>query len=173
MDFTFLADARTTGSALLVVPLRFERPSRNERVTIPGPLIPYQRMFDQVATRPTFTWNEPIDMVLRFQLPHEALPMKVESARLSARIMAPSRPVVISGREDNKLVEFHRVVSPLDPIHVDIKDERLLRLDRDGGLHLNLSIGNEVNGQRRSALETSEKWKIEYLELEVTGRAAE
>jgi hypothetical protein len=173
MDFTFLSDARTTGSALLIVPLRFERPSRNARVTIPGPLVPYQRMLDQVATRPTFSWQEPIDMQLRFQLPHEVLPLKVESARLSARITAPSRPVIISGRQDDKLVELHRVVSPLDPIHLEIKDEHLLRLDRDGGLRLNLSIGNEVNRERKTALDTSEKWKIEYLELEVTGRAEE
>jgi hypothetical protein len=175
VHFTPAPEGRMAGSALLVIPLRLERPAAGERVTIPGAFLPYRQIIDNRPTRPVRELTKSADMHLRFQVPAVALPFKVERARLTARIDAPSRRVTISGRADGGLVELHRVDSPLDPIRVEIAEERLLRLDEEGGLHLNLSLSDVLNdgvaglGGPRNA----EKWTIEYLELEVIGRPAE
>jgi hypothetical protein len=173
VPFRFGPEPRTVGDALLVVPLRLERPAPGERITIPGPLLPYQRILGRAPSRPTFESTEASEMHLRFQLPPEVLPFRVERARLFARIEAPGRPVTVAGRAGGQLVELHRVESPLDPVRVEIADERYLQLDEDGGLHLDVNFGEPAgDGARRDhLLRWGQKWKIDYLELEVSGRA--
>ncbi len=168
-------DVRTVGMALLVIPLRLERTPAGTPVTIPGPLVPYMRILDDVPTRPTLSLAEPVEMQLRFQLPPEVLPLRVERTRLNARIEAPGRRVTVAGRDGARQVELARVESPLDPIHVEITQEPLLRLDKEGGLHLNLNLSDIVKGSRpgKNDRGADTKWTIEYLELEVAGRTPE
>jgi hypothetical protein len=163
--FTLVPAARTAGSALLALPLRLERPAPGARVTIPGPLIPYQRILDTGPIKPTPEGSQPADMHLRFQLPAEVLPLEVERARLLARIDAPGRQVTVSGRAGDELVELHRVEGPLDPIRVDVTEARLLRLDEGGGLHLEVDLSRVLRDPR-----ALDKWTVEYLEFEVVGR---
>jgi hypothetical protein len=141
-------------------------------VTIPGPLLNARRLIENVGpTRPPPDGSQAADMHLRFQVPAEVLPLRVERARLTVRITAPGRPVVVSGHKDGAAVELLRVESPLDAIQYDLTEEALLRLDEQGGLHLRLNVGTPVKVPekgKRDILE-SEKWTIEYLELEVTG----
>ncbi len=172
LGFTFGSDVRRRGSMLLVVPVRFERAPAGQQLTIPGPLVSVRRIFDDLSTQPTWEADIAADMHLRFQLPRAALPMKVEKARLSAKIDAPARRVVISGRVDRKQVELFRTESPLETIRLEIDDASLLRLDAEGGLHLNLSISEEFAAPKVQARGgTHEKWVMRHLELEVAGRA--
>jgi hypothetical protein len=111
-------------------------------------------------------------MHLRFQLPAEVLPLKVERARLVVKINAPSRRVTIAGLTPGDLVDQHQVESPLDPIRLDITEPRWLALDAEGGLHLNLNVSDPVGNRQAKREDTlvRQRWNIEYLELEVTGR---
>ena len=110
-------------------------------------------------------------MDLRFQLPAAVLPLAVERARLSLSITAPSRRVTIAAHADGHVVELHRAESPLDPLHVEIAEKRFLHLDADGGLNLNLNVGEPLRASATAKDEgQDEKWTIEYLELEVSGR---
>lgn len=172
--FTLAPGARTVGSALLVIPLRLERPAPGGRVTIPGPFVPYRRLLDNGPIRPTLDSDQGIDMHLRFQLPAEVLPLQVERARLVGKINAPGRRVTAAGRAGDQLVELHRVESPLDPIRVDITEERLLRPDEEGGLHVHVAVSELLGGREAGpgTLRVNERWTVEYLELEVVGRAA-
>jgi hypothetical protein len=170
MPFKLAADARTTGTALLVVPLRLERPAEGEQVLIPGPFIPYRRVLDELLVMPPPSGSETTEMDLRFQLPDVVLPFKLDSARVVARIEAPSRRVTLYGQDDGKRVEVHHVDSPLDPIRVDITQERLLRLDKKGGLRLTLGMGKYSGGKAAATAGPDDKWSIRYLEVEVTGR---
>jgi hypothetical protein len=172
MHFTLAPEARLAGDALLIVPLELERPVPGARVTIPAPFIPYRRIIERGAIRPLLDSHQSIDMHLRFQLPETVLPLKVERARLVAKIDAPWRRVTIAGRADSGIVEVRRVESPLDPIRVDITEDRLLRLDEEGGLHLNVALSDLLQAHEagQGGLPASERWTIEYLELEVTGR---
>jgi hypothetical protein len=170
MHFTAAPDARTAGSALLVVPLRLERPTPGERVTIPGPLVPYRRLnSDGRPVRPALEGEPGSRQHLRFQLPAAVLPFQVERARLLARIEAPGRRVTVAGLKEGAATVLHEVESPLDPIALDIADPQWLGLDDDGGLHLEVAVGDLPEG-RLTAGPKGDKWTIEYLELEVTGR---
>ena len=172
MRFTLAPDARTVGSALLVVPLQLERPEPGKRVTIPGPFVPFSRMVNEAnIRRPNMTGSESTDMHLRFQLPPAVLPFGVERARLQTRIDAPGRRVTIGGPASSGRVEIHRVESPLGPLRIDVSDERLLRLDEEGGLHLHVALGDLKKEEAGQESLRDEKWTIRYLELEVTGRA--
>jgi hypothetical protein len=171
MGFTLAPEARTVGNALLALPLRLERAAAGSRMTIPGPFIPYRQISAAGPIRPARESSQATNMHLRFQLPAEALPLDVESARLVAKIEAPSRRVVVAGHGQVGPVELYRADSPLDPIHLTITDKGLLRLDEQGGLHLHLSISEERSplGGEKDARDVSEKWRIEHQELEVVG----
>jgi hypothetical protein len=173
MPFTLVPDARTVGSALLVIPLQLEHSAPGTHTTIPGPLVPFRQIIDGHLVRPTLEASEGADLHLRFQLPLAVLPFKVEHARLLAKIDAPLRRVTISGRADGEVVEIHRAESPLDPIHIDIAEERLLQLDAQGGLLVNVSLSDtpKSGGKAPGAAQVARKWSIEYLELEVSGQA--
>jgi hypothetical protein len=159
-----------------VIPLLLERPAPGTRVTVPAPLVPYQRILSGGPVRPVLESNQAIAMQLRFQLPAALLPLKVEQARLVAKINAPSRRVTVSGLPaDGKPVAFPPVESPLDPVAVTITDEPLLRPDEEGGLHLELAVSDTLGGGQAGpkAPQMDEKWTIEYVELEVIGRTTE
>src|SRR5262249_9738290 len=116
------------------------------------------------------TSNLGMDMRLRFQLPAEVMPFRIEQARLSYRMDAPSRRITLAGVVDGNSVELHRVESPLDPVQVEIKDARLLHLDADGGLYMNLDVSNPIGARTEpDAAQPDPKWSLEYLELDVTG----
>jgi hypothetical protein len=173
MHFSQAPNARQGGDALLVVPLRLERSPPGERVTIPGPLVPYRRVLDGRLVRPSFEGGQASESSLRFQLPAAVLPFRVETARLLARVEAPGRQVTVSGVAGGQATALHREESPLDPIRVEINDARFLGLDPEGGLRIELAISDPLGGGdgRRNQPATAEKWTIEYIELEVVGRS--
>jgi hypothetical protein len=177
--FSLVPEARTVGSALLVVPLQLERPAAGTRVTIPGPFLACQRIMPRGMGHPVLESVGAVDMHLRFQLPAEVLPFQVERARLFARINAPARRVTVGGFQGEDpvqpVVPIRSVESPLDPLHIDLTEPGMLRLDEGGGLHVNVAISDRheggLAGPGASAVET--KWTIEGLELEVSGRPTE
>jgi hypothetical protein len=173
LPFHLSSEARRVGSALVVVPLQLEKSAPATTVSIPGPLLTYQRILDAGPIRPVLESREAIDMHLRFQLPREVLPFQVERGRLTVKIDAPSRRVTIAGRENTRLVPLHSTDSPLDPMRVEITEPGLLRLDPDGGLHLNLTISDMIQREKaRTSGQVTEKWTIDNLELEVSGRTS-
>jgi hypothetical protein len=172
MRFTLASGARAAGDALLVVPLRLERSTPGERVTIPGPLVPYRRLLDGRSIRASFEGGQGTAMNLRFQLPAAVLPFQVDKARLLARVNAPGRRVTVAGVADGAASVLGEEESPLDPIRVEIADPRFLGLDAEGGLRLDLTISDTLGGEgKRGTSRSGEHWAIEYLELEVTGRS--
>jgi hypothetical protein len=172
MPFRLPKEARRVGTALLSVPLRFERSEPGTRVTIPGTFVPSWRVVEDRLARPTAESTQAAEQHLRFQLPAVVLPLKVERARLVAKIDAHARRVTVAGQADGAFVELHRQENPLGAIQVDITDERFLHLDPDGGLHLSLNISDAL--QERAAHSPTDdgppKWTIEYIELEVSGK---
>jgi hypothetical protein len=113
--------------------------------------------------------DQHIEQELRFQLPAVALPLKIERAQLTAKLDAPSRRVAFAASEGQEFRELASVVSPLAPMHVEVVDSRLLQLDAEGGLHIRITLGETLKGDR-SGVGVFDKWRIEYIELEITGR---
>jgi hypothetical protein len=166
LHFQLATEPRTTGTALVVMPLRLERPAPDTRITVPGPFLPYRRIREGISVGLTPEGTNPTDMELRFQLPTEVLPLDLERARILVRIDAPSRRVTISGMGKDGPVEVRHVDNPLDPLRIDVTDKALLRLDPEGGLFVKLEIGAPLKGGNE------EKWILHYIEVEVTGKTA-
>jgi hypothetical protein len=163
---------RSTGTALVVMPLIFEKPATDQPISIPAAFIPFRQIVDNLSIQPRPEMSAQADMHLRFQLPLSVLPFKIERAKFTAKIDAPSRSVTVLGLGDSGGFQLHRVENPIDPVEIEIKDETLLKLDEKGGLHLKLSISDLLKGAGDSqAAKGADKWSIEYLELEVHGRA--
>jgi hypothetical protein len=179
LGFALGPKGRQAGDALLVVPLRLERPAPGVHVTIPGPLVTYQRVLTSnqgtALITPSMKSTVAADQRLRFQLPPEVLPFKVESARLVGKISALSRQVVVTGHTQGGPVELHGAESPLGPFQIDLDGERLPLVDQRGGLHVSVSVSDPVQGGERKQGEVRRPpgWTIEYIELEVTGRTLE
>jgi hypothetical protein len=75
--------------------------------------------------------------------------------------------VIFSARQGDSFTEVYNAEAPADVIHVEIARPELLSLDGEGGLHLSVRISDVPKAQAARADET--RWKIRYLELEVTG----
>jgi hypothetical protein len=163
--FHLVRDGRTVGTALLVVPIRFERPEPGSRVTIPASLLALQRVIPGGLGKPSLDSVSQVDQLLRFQLPAEVLPFRIERVRLTAKIDALSRRVTISAGPEGNRKELHHADSPLDLIRLEITDPQLLKQDEEGGIFLNVHINDP------SSLGTPQKWQIEYIDLEIMGRA--
>jgi len=159
-----------------MIPLRLERPAAGDKVTVPGPLVACRRVMDAGEVPPALESREGVNEHLRFQLPAEVLPFRVERVRLIARINAPGRRVVIAGRAPGGGgVDIFSADGPLGDVRVDVADERFLP-DARGGLHVDLSVGDlpTKGGPAGPAGAAGvDKWTIDYLELEVAGAVAD
>ncbi|HEV3238667.1 MAG TPA: hypothetical protein VGZ25_16890 [Gemmataceae bacterium] len=163
---------RSTGTALIIMPLTFEKPVPDQTIAIPAAFIPLRQIVENLSVRPRPELSAKADMHLRFQLPQSVLPFKIERAKFTGKIDAPSRSVTVFGLSDSGAVQLHRVENPIDPVEIEIKDEQLLKLDEKGGLHLNLSLSDLLKKAGDSQTSKgADKWSIDYLELEVYGRA--
>jgi hypothetical protein len=166
MHFTLVPQARTTGAALLAVPLRFERTPLDTRVTIPAAFVDCRRITsDGRSLRPATESPLATSMRLRFQIPASVLPLIVERARLTVKLYAPSREVVIGVLAGTDAIPLRRLTGPLGIEQVEIDDPRLLRPDEQGVLSLNLVIGEVRGGSAEQVL-----WRLESVGLEVRGR---
>lgn len=169
--FTLPVETRIKGTALVMVPLRLKAPAPGTRVTIPGPLISHRRLIADKWTRTTRESSKEADLHVRFQVPAEVLPFKVEAARLTAKIAARSRSIAVAGWVDGRQVEVYRTENPLGPINVTLTDPAMVNLDASGGLHVHLAIKDlHKRPANERGADPDLNWTIEYLELTVTGR---
>lgn len=165
LHFTLAKDARTTGAALLMVPLQFERTPPDTPVTVPGAFVDCLRVTSD-GRHLAFATESPLaaTMGLRFRLPASVLPLVVERARLTLRLEAPGREVVVGAMDGREVVPMRRLTSPLGAEEVEI-DSRLVRPDRDGVIVLNLRIG-ETGGDNHGR----NPWRLHSAGLELRGR---
>jgi hypothetical protein len=166
VPFVFDSSIRTTGSALLSFPLQFEHSLPDTLVTVPRAFIPYRRIIPLGATQPTMEALYAVEEHLRFQIPPAVLPLKVERARLYAKVEAPTRRFIVKAKTGNGSIELQNVQNPINPILIEIQQREVLRLDEQGGLHLDIAVSDPevvVEGP-------VPKWTIQSLELEIIGR---
>jgi hypothetical protein len=178
VPFTLDPNARTTGTALLTVPLEFQPPPPGTHVTVPRPFVAYTRVLpDRIEVVPTLEGEAAIKMELRFRVPASVLPLKLEGARLFLKATAPDRRFTVRGTGANGRVEVVDVEGSTDPLQRDLP-EALLRLDEDGGLHLEVEVGQapeEREPPRAGRGGPKErrpppKWRIDTLGLQITGQ---
>jgi len=168
VPFIAAGDGRVVATALLALPLEYEPSPSDSSVVVPRGFIPYRRILDGRSTAPTMSGaSSPLDMRLRFQLPSSILPFHGGRATLVARVRAPWRQVAVAGVGDGGPIPLYEMVGPVEPIRIEIADERALRTDSGGGLLLDLVIGAPMTPGGNS---DESEWVIESLGLEVVGR---
>jgi hypothetical protein len=161
MHFTLGPQARTLGSALLTIPLRYERTPPGTRVTVPSSFVSCRRITsDGRSLRPAVESRSATQMQLRFEIPASVRPLVVESARLTVKFYAPAREVAIG----DEAAPWRRLTNPLGVEHIEITDPRLLQLDEHGALSVPVRVGEARGG---TALDL---WRLESAGLEVRGR---
>ena len=177
--FTFAAGAQRTGEALIAVPLVFDRPAPDTEVVIPAPLLPYRTVpiADQVAGSMAYDylegkWLGPLaagaKTMLRFECPAEILPLRVQRAKLSVAINAPSRELEIAGLLGDRIVTLASHQSPVGVMQFDIRRTDVLQPDSGGGILLGVNVGDLEGEGMDSTIKAG--WKIDEVRLEITGR---
>jgi hypothetical protein len=176
-----LEDVERLGGALAVIPIEFERPRPKTRVLIPSPFLPYRSVSledGSVGGSAIFNgrdgkWlgplEDPTQTLLRFQCPEQILPLRCQAAKLTISIIAPSRTMTILGIEDGKAVSLARVDSPVGTMQFTIDRAGVLKLDRGGGLLLEIRVGPMQAATTKGVL--AQGWKINDVQLELSGEA--
>ena len=163
--FTLVANARTTGMALLAIPLQFERTPPESPVTVPFTFVDCMKVGGDGRLIPAPTESRIASSTkLRFQVPDAVRPLTIENARLSIRLNAPLREVTISGFAGAEQVVLRRLSSPNGMEQLEISDPRLLQMDSQGALFLNVEVSGVASDVDRDL------WHIEWAGLEVRGR---
>lgn len=171
LPFTLTQSPQQMGAALTALPLQFERTLPDTAVTIPGPFMEFVRQSDTgTRLRMANESAQPANLRLRFQVPGSVLPLRIEWARLTLKLSAPSRPVVIAGYEEAKIVPVRQLESPIGVETVEIANPRLLKVDNLGGLFLNVDIGDAPPMMGPDDKPVRVTWNLEFVDLEVRGR---
>jgi hypothetical protein len=167
MHFSVTKDARMTGAALLIIPARFEQTPPATQVTVPAAVVDCQRVGPEGHLLPPAAESRTgANVRLRFQVPAEVLPMTVQSARLEFKLRAPLRDVTVRGFANGAAVPLRRLTSPFGIERIDISDPRLLQLDKNGLLFVEIDVGGV------SSESTGDLWHLDWVGLEVRGRTA-
>ena len=184
LGFQLLKESAHAGSCLISIPLQLTAPLPGSRVLIPGPFIRYRAVraegavgaaksvaFDERKRRWSGPFSTGLETTLRFQLPQEVLPLRLESIRLVISIKAPSRELQILGFVDGKSTLLESYQSPLSKIELQIRREDVLQLNETGELTLGINVGDARDDESHQMLDPSaaQTWKIDDVQLEVKG----
>ena len=181
MPFVLNNPEQRVGEALIVIPLRLERPIAGTNVSIPAALINYHavaRSDGTISAAYSMLENQWVQMIsstnasLRFQLPVEVLPLQVRRAIMSIKINAPKRQLEIVGHNEGSEVVLAESSSPVDIMQFTLDEPAALHVDESGGLVLTVRVGKHPDEEEKF-LESVVGWKIDDLSLQVDGVVAQ
>jgi hypothetical protein len=166
-------------STLCAIPLSIERTPPGSPFVVPASFVQVESAMGRLGRSALFNprtgeWLEgwsTTEAELRFVVPRQVQPCRIERARLSMRLSIPSRTLEVSGYVDERRVVVDQWESPRSVVTLDIEDPDLLRLDEKGGMNLTLSVGptgDESNDEWRLKSRNS-TWKIDFVRLDVYG----
>jgi hypothetical protein len=187
LGFRFGEARRELGSALVSVPIQFERPPTGTEMLIPSPLLPYHATFgpdDEAPSGlfdnrhrawlekcwPTFTW-------LRFQIPKVLLPVQIQSGRMVLRVTGPVGKLEIAGARQKQTVPLKTWIDPVGTLTWEFTQNELTELLADGGLLLRVAGGDPdrpelTNGDLKHGDKTN-FWQIESLTLDLRAKTVD
>jgi hypothetical protein len=182
VGFEYDASRKQLGSALVAVPLEWERPPPGTRATIPGPLLAYRATVGPDGFEHSglwdhrkHTWQEKSGLSatwLRFQVPTVLLPAEVERARLTLQVTGAIGKIEIAGAREKEAVPIKTWIDPWGQLSLEITQPDLLPISADGGLLLRVSGGDPDRPElAQPDPENSLKrnyWRIEQLVLELS-----
>lgn len=165
------------GTSMVRVPLELVRPPAGTKVSIPSNLIRTTSVAGQAGQSSAFdsqteTWSEvntqSAQLRLRFQIPDQALPLSIQSARLVLQCNIPSRVLEVHAVSGDSRTQVGRFANPSGQIEVNLREAGGLRLDPRGGLLVDISVSDLQSGFGDSSSGTN-GWSIRSSRLEVSG----
>ncbi|MEK6261591.1 MAG: hypothetical protein AABP62_23575, partial [Planctomycetota bacterium] len=172
------------GSTLIAIPLVLERPLDSGEIVIPAPWMSYRNTNAPDGKPPSALWNfklkewqeraEPSSTWLRFQIPHELLPVAVSRARVVIQVAGPVGRFELLGRRDGAAQTIQTITDPVGQLVVEIADSKLLQISEAGELVLGLNAGDpsrpELTHTQGGQDTKINYWRIESLGLQLWAR---
>lgn len=165
------------GTTLVTIPLEIERPPVGTRVSIPSAMIRQQNVrglsgesaaFNNRTESWTFPSTTTTEARIRFQMPQSALPLRLESAKLVLDCHIPSRALEVFAVQGDQRVRVGNYMNASGAIETTIDDPKWLELDSEGGLSLDISVGDTSSESERS-MAVQSGWSLRSSRLEVLG----
>ncbi|MCU0711863.1 MAG: hypothetical protein MUC43_07365 [Pirellula sp.] len=172
-------DLKTTGSAMVSIPIQLAPPAPNQTILIPHGLITVQNSKDSVSSSTVFDqlrgeWiNESTyasDIDLEFLLPTEVLPFSADKIDIELDIRAPRRTATISHLSNGKSVELGKVDNPSVPWRFSVTDESVLKDCADGVIRLKLTVSERNDKSADAGSVSLMSWQVSHLHLSFQGR---
>jgi hypothetical protein len=179
MNFTLPRAERQLGSALAVVPFQLDRTLPGSSVVIPSPFITF-RCVRGLDKQPSGAYSNhraewiksvaPTRVWLRFQMPEQILPVKLDRAELVVKIDAFMWNLDVCALVGQETIPLGTGTRPVGTLRFDIDRPDALQLDGAGGLVLGILVSQESAPEAPPA-DTSRRpsWRIYDVQLEVRG----
>lgn len=168
------------GATLLAIPLGMDRPEADTKIVIPAPLLPYQSValpsgapastaYDNAQRKWIGPLTQASKIALRFQIPREIRPFRLEEAELKIKVHAPGRQLKIAATGPAEEVIIASFDSSTGRLQRRIDQPQLLQGEDRGDLSLIVIVGHRTDEQLGSIAEVG--WQIDDLSLHVSGVA--
>lgn len=187
LGFRFGESRHQFGSALVAVPIKFERPPVGTEMLIPGPLLNYYSTFGPDDEAPSGLWDNrrriwlekawPTFAWLRFQIPSALLPAQIQSGRLVVQVSGPIGKLEIAGAREKQTVPLKTWIDPVGTVTWDFTSDVLTGSTVGGSLLLRIAGGDPdrpelTNGDMEHGDKTN-FWRIESLKLDLRAKTIE
>jgi len=165
------------GTTLVAIPLEIGRPPVGTRVSIPSAMIRQQAVKGQSGASAAFnnrteSWTFPSTTTtqarIRFQMPQSALPLRLESATLVLDCHIPSRALEVFAVQGDQRVRVGSYMNASGSIETTISDPKWLELDSEGGLSLDISVG-DTSSESEGSMAVQSGWSLRSSRLGVLG----
>jgi hypothetical protein len=172
------AGTRQVGAVLLSVPVSIERTPAATAVAIPDALMDLRSVtgssghsahFDGRARAWHFPQLSASATRLRWQLPGEVLPLKLDRAKLTIDCNIPSRQLTVYAIRGGETVSIGEHSNPSGRLEIEITQADLLALDDQGGMAIEFEVG-ELARQIADATVSNATWSIRSTTLDVWGQ---
>jgi hypothetical protein len=177
----------TVGAALDIVPLSLQRTPPSSRFTVPTTFLKPTTEAGRSGTSTAFSprtgqWVKGLtrggETVLRFELPAEVRPCRLDGGTLSLRCTIPSRQLEVWAYIDPAPVQIFTRANPSGVLTVPLDAEHL-QMDTGGGVRLGILVG-DVQREAADAFTPADDgdalpdfedtgWQIDYARLTLTG----
>jgi hypothetical protein len=166
-------EAQQHHTALVAFPVELTPVMPGQRVSLPAAFVPFTvvRGASNEGTTTLYspTTREWIDtaqgatLLLRFQLPRQVLPLRIEGATLTFDLTARDRVIEVLRVADQQITPVARFDGASGPQRVTLRADALGPLDGDGGLIVGLRIHDTQD------FSTSSVWRMIDARLDVEG----
>ncbi len=165
LGFEWPATQQKSGSALVAIPIQYERPAVGSRVTIPSPMMDFEALRGRGSISPyDRTRREWIALTtggtarLLFAPPAVLRPMRLEGGTFKLDITAPQRAVNIQGFSNGSQVTLRTMQGANGAIEVDLP--ATIQPDAQGRIMIELTVGD-------SQSDSQSTWRINGVSLEL------